>query len=59
LVDELAQVVSQLSMPLTGSLCSDLHRDRQEARVVPGRVALKEGLDLFGGRGRHRPVPQN
>src|SRR6266571_5456848 len=57
LVDQLAQFICQPTVPLAGRLGSHLHRDRQEARVVPGRVALEEGLDLLGGRGRHVGLP--
>ena len=46
-------VASALPVPLAGGLSSDLHRDRKEASIVTGRVALEEGLDLFGRRGRH------
>src|SRR5882724_6552861 len=59
LVDQSAQLICKLSVPLAGRLSSDLHRDRKEASIVTGRVALKEGLDLFGRRGRHMSLPQS
>ncbi len=48
LVDQIAQFLRKLHVPALGCLGGDLQSNRQEAGVVPVRVALDERLCLVG-----------